>query len=274
MEPVHIIILLLTGVIAGFAGGLLGLGGAFIMTPFQCIVYTDMGLSPELVLLTAFGTSLLAVLPTSISGAWRHHRNHSVMWRTALVMGPCSAVIALVGATIAARLPERALSIAFGILLLLSGARMLLNELPGTRTEAETRPWVWLLWAIPVGFISGLFGVGGGIVLIPVLVSALHFEIRYAIGTSLAVIIFTSLGGIVGYIINGLGVSGRLEHSIGYINLTSFLLIVIPSIIMAQVGAITAHRIPRKPLLYAFLTILFFTSLRMLGLFDWLGWTI
>ena len=48
MYPEHIVILLVTGTVAGFAGGLLGLGGAFIMTPVQFIVYTAMGLPDDL----------------------------------------------------------------------------------------------------------------------------------------------------------------------------------------------------------------------------------
>ena len=62
MEFVHIVILLATGIVAGFAGGMLGLGGAFIMTPIQFIVYSEMGLSTDLAIKTAFATSLMALL--------------------------------------------------------------------------------------------------------------------------------------------------------------------------------------------------------------------
>ena len=68
MEFSHIIILLVTGIVVGFAGGLLGLGGAFIMTPVQYIVFSDMGLPADIAVKLAFGTSLLVVLPTAASG--------------------------------------------------------------------------------------------------------------------------------------------------------------------------------------------------------------
>ena len=108
--------------------------------------------------------------------------------------------------------------------------------------------------------------------MIPVLVLALRFEMHYAIGTSLAVMILISVGGVLGYIVNGIGVPERLPYSLGYVNLPSWLLLVVPSAIMAQVGAITSHKLPRRPLMYIFTVILFYMGLRMAGLFEWLGW--
>lgn len=78
MAVTHIIILVVTGVGTGFAGGLLGLGGAFLMTPIQYLVFTNMGIPPDIAIKLAFGTSLMVILPTAISGAWRHHRKGGV----------------------------------------------------------------------------------------------------------------------------------------------------------------------------------------------------
>ncbi len=272
MELEHIVILLATGIAAGFAGGLLGVGGAFIMTPLQYIVYTGMGLSPDLAILTAFATSLLVVLPTALSGAWRHHRQKSVQWKAAIVMGLCSMVVAFGGATLATHLSATALKLAFGIIIILVGIRMLTAREPKYKIEAVASHWLWALWAVPLGFLSGVFGIGGGVVMVPVLVLALRFEIHYAIGTSLAVMIFTSIGGVLGYIVNGLGVPDRLPYSLGYVNLSSWLLLAVPAVFMAQIGAITAHKLPRRPLLYIFVLILFYMGLRTAGFFDWLGW--
>ncbi len=272
MSPEHIIILLVTGAVAGFAGGLLGLGGAFIMTPVQFMVYTAMGLPEDLAIKTAFGTSLLVVLPTAISGAWRHHRNKAVWWRAGIVMGLCSMVSALGGATLATHIPGMTLRIAFGAVILLTAVRMVTAREPKYKIEAVDNPWLWILWAIPLGFVSGIFGIGGGIIMVPVLVLALRFEMHYAIGTSMAIIMIASIGGILGYIINGIGVADRLSWSLGYVNLTSWLLLVVPSTIMAQVGAATAHKLPRKLLIYIFTIILLYMGLKLLAFFEWLGW--
>jgi uncharacterized membrane protein YfcA len=274
MDLSHIITLLATGTVVGFASGLLGIGGAFIMTPMQFMVYTDMGLSADLAIKTAFGTSLLVVLPTAVSGAWRHHREKSVLWRAALVMGGVGLVFAFAGATLATHLSGTSLKLAFGIVIILVAIRTLTAREPQYKIEAVSKPWLWMVWAIPVGIVSGLFGIGGGVLIVPVLMLALRFEIHYAIGTSLAVIILTSIGGVIGYVINGIGVADRLPYSLGYVNLSSWLLLALPGAVMAQVGAMTAHKIPRRPLIYIFVVILLYMGLKLIGVFNWLGWPI
>jgi uncharacterized membrane protein YfcA len=272
ISPEHIILLLLIGAVAGFAGGMLGIGGAFIMTPIQLIVYSAMGLPEDLAVKTAFGTSMLVILPAAISGSWRHHRNKAVMWKAAVIMGVCSLVAAFFGSTLATHLPGGGLKIAFGVVVLLTAVRMATAREPQYKIEAVSQPWQWIVWAVPLGFVAGMFGIGGGVVMIPVLVLALRFEMHYAIGTSLAIIMLTSLGGILGYIINGIGVEGRLDYSLGYVNIPSWLLLMVPAAIMAQVGAAVAHKMPRKLLLFIFVIVLVYMGLRMVGLFEWLGW--
>ena len=95
-----------------------------------------------------------------------------------------------------------------------------------------------------------------------------------AVATSLAIIIFTSIGGVIGYIVNGLGVPNLPAYSIGYVNLPAWFLLAITSVGMAQVGAITAHKLPAKQLRYIFIAVMFYMGLKMLGVFDWLGWSI
>jgi uncharacterized membrane protein YfcA len=274
MSLAHIIILLVTGAVAGFAGGLLGLGGAFLMTPMQYMVYTDMGLSADVAIKMAFGTSLLVVLTTAVSGAWRHHHERAIIWRVAVTMGICSLVFALVGATLASHVPGSALKIVFGVIAILSGIRMFFATRERSQGELVSNPWVWVVWAIPVGLLSGILGVGGGVLMIPIMVLALRLKMHNAVANSLAIMIFTSIGGIIGYIINGIGVVDRLSYSLGYIHLPSWLLLAIPGAGMAQVGAILSHRVHGKSLMYIFIIVLFYMGLRMIGVFEWLGWPI
>jgi len=272
MALAHIIILLATGVVVGFAGGLLGLGGAFIMTPVQYLIFTAMGVPTDIAIKLAFGTSLLVVLPLAASGAWRHSIKGAVWWKAAFIMGGIGLVGAFGGATLAAHLPGAALKIAFGAVILLSAIRMLTARQPKIEAEPRDNPWLWAGWAIPIGIISGILGIGGGVLLIPVLVLALRFRMHNAVATSLAVMMFTSLGGVIGYLVNGLGVPGLPAYSIGYINLPSWFLLAVTSVGMAQVGAITAHKLPARQLKYTFIVVMFYMGLKMLGVFDWLGW--
>jgi len=270
MGITHIIILLVTGIGVGFAGSMLGLGGGFIMVPVQESVYANMGI--PMAMKMALGTSLLVIFSTAISGAWRHHRKGAVFWKAAVIMGCCAFVSSFAGGTIATHLPDKVLKIAFGAIILVSGIRMLTTRLPQIEEEPKKNLWLWVAWALPIGMVSGLTGLGGGIIAIPVMTLALRFKMHNAVATSLAMMILTSIGGVIGYIRGGIGVPNLPAYSLGYVNLQSWLLIAATSIGMAQVGAIIAHRLPAKQLRYIFIAIMFYMGLKMLGVFDWLGW--
>jgi uncharacterized membrane protein YfcA len=210
----------------------------------------------------------MVTLPTAISGTWQHHRNNTIYWKLAIVIGITSMAFSAGGSTLAQHLPSAFLKVAFGVILILVVIRLLVDKEQQDGREPVNKPLIWAIWAVPVGLASGLFGIGGGVVLVPVLVLALKFEIRNAIGTSLAIVIFTSVGGIVGYVVNGIGIPGRLPHSIGYVNLTSWLILVLPAVLMSQLGAFTTRRVPHRLLMYVFIFILLYFGLRMIGVFE------
>jgi len=274
MTIAHIIILLGTGVGAGFASGLLGVGGGFIMTPVQYWIFTDMGVPTDVAIKLAFGTSLLAILPTAASGAWRHHKKGAVWWRAAIIMGCSGLAGGFAGATLATYLPGAALKIAFGVTTLAAVIRMLIATPLESKEEPKDKPWLWAAWAIPVNIVTTMVGIGGGVLMVPIMVLVLKFKMHTAVATSLAFVMITNVGGIIGYIVNGLGVPNLPAYSIGYINLLTWFLLAVTSIGMAQVGAMTAHRLPAKQLRWIFIAVMFYVGLRMLGVFDWLGWSV
>jgi len=241
------------------------------MVPISYWLTLAMGISPDTAIRIAFGTSLLVILPTAISGSWRHNKKKAVHWKTALVLGPCALAGAVVGATLAAHLPGEMLEIGFGGVVLAVALWMGLGIMPKLRRGDEgPRENFWLVAAcgFPIGMVSGLTGLGGGALIVPMLVLALNFPMHIAIGTSVASIIFGSLGGIAGYIVNGLGVSGLLPYSLGYINLPIWLCLAATSIPLAQLGARAAHALPAKPLRYIFIAFMVYVGLSMIGVFK------
>ena len=149
---------------------------------------------------------------------------------------------------------------------------MLTARPPKVELEPRDNLWLFVAWSVPIGLLTGILGIGGGIMAVPVMVMALKFKMHTAVATSLAMMLFTSIGGIIGYIVNGIGVPDLPPYSIGYVNLPSWLLLAVSSIGMAQIGAITAHRLPARKLRYIFVILMFYLGFRMLGVFDWLGW--
>jgi uncharacterized membrane protein YfcA len=268
-----ILILLATGAGTGFVSGLLGIGGGAVMVPVTYWLILGMDAAPDIAIRIAFGTSLLVILPTVISASWRHSKEKAVRWKTALVLGSCALVGGLVGATLASHLPEKILKAGFGGLVLAIALWMGLGMVPRLRRgDEEPRENLWLVAAcgFPVGIVSGLTGIGGGVLIVAVLVLALSFPVHTAVGTSVAAIILGSLGGIVGYIVNGLGVPGLLPYSIGYVNVPIWLCLAATSIPVAQLGARAAHALPAKPLMYIFIAFMVYAGLEMIGIFHWI----
>jgi len=264
----HILILLATGVGVGFATGLLGVGGAFITVPVTYWVVADMGVSPDMAIKIAFGTNLLVILPTALSGTLGHNRRGAVRWKVALGLGLCGLAGALVGATLAVHLPGETLRVGFGALVLAVALWMGLDttlNLTKERGEQKESLFPLALCGFPIGMITGLTGIGGGILAVPVLALAFGFPMHLAVGTSTAMIIFTSLGGVIGYAVNSPGVLELLPYSIGYVSLPIWLCLAATSVPMAQLGAKASHALPAKRLRYVFIAIMVYVGLRVLG---------
>jgi len=112
-----VIATVLIGLGAGVLSGLLGVGGGILFVPALTVL---IGLSQ----LRAEATSLLAVIPVALVGAWRQHRYGNVRPREALLLGALSAVGVLGGVVLSNVLPERGLRIAFAVLTLVIAARL------------------------------------------------------------------------------------------------------------------------------------------------------
>lgn len=268
MDPTifYIIILAITGAGIGFASGLLGIGGGFIMVPIQYWLFISIGVDPTLAIRMSLATSLAVILPTAISGAYGHYRRGAVLIKPMALLAVTGSIGGILGGTIASHVPGALLKLLFGITALVVAVRMLLYRSPETKKEPIDNKIYYIAGGFIVGIMSGLLGVGGGFIIVPFLVIAMGYDIHKSIGTSTAVIIFTSIGGIISYIFNGLGVPGLPQYSLGYINLLQFAVLAAASIPMAQLGVKTAHKLPADKLNYIFIALLIYVGLNMLGI--------
>jgi uncharacterized membrane protein YfcA len=107
----------LIGLSAGVLAGLFGVGGGIVFVPTLTLV---LGLTQ----IHAEATSLLAILPTSIAGAWRQQRYGNVRWRPALILGLAAVAGVEAGVQIAEALPEHVLRRLFGVLMLAVAAQI------------------------------------------------------------------------------------------------------------------------------------------------------
>lgn len=268
MEPSLIVILVAAGIVVGLGQGLLGVGGAFIMVPVMVAVFDHMGWGQDMAVKTAFGTSLLVIFPAAVATTVAHHRRKAVWWKAAIVLGTAGAAGSVLGATLTTRvISGEVMKIAFGAVVIVGSIRLLTARPRESQGTAEERLLAWAIFGFVVGLFSGLLGAGGGILLVPVMVTVFKFRMHQAVATSAAVMIFTSAAGALGYLINGLHVSGLPGGSLGYFSLAAWLCLAPTSIAMTQMGTWAAHRLTARVLRIAFAVVMIVVGLRMVGAF-------
>lgn len=180
---------LLVGVLAGFLSGVFGVGGGILIVPALVLL---LGLDQRL----AHGTSLAAAVPISAAAALGFALNGAVNWPVGAFVLAGSALGVVGGTWLLRVLPERVLRIAFVIILLGTASRLLLAEHPGTGITLSAAVAVGALaLGLASGVLSGLLGVGGGIVMVPAFVVLFGMSDVVAKGTSLFVIVPTAIVG-------------------------------------------------------------------------------
>ncbi|MEZ0341221.1 sulfite exporter TauE/SafE family protein [Mycobacterium sp. pV006] len=185
------------GALIGVLLGLLGGGGSILAVP--ALVYA-MGFDIQ----QAIPISLIVVAAASAVGVLPKIRAQQVRWRMAGIFAVAGIPATVAGSAISAHLPHAALMIGFAVVMVVAGVRMLTEQGDtGTACKVEAGQVNWrrcvprsLGAGLLVGILTGLFGVGGGFLIIPALVVVLGVEMSTAIGTSLLIIIANSVVGI------------------------------------------------------------------------------
>lgn len=186
----HLALLVLIGVIGGTFSGALGVGGGVIMVP---LLLTLLDFDPR----RAAATSLAAIIPSSIAGAITYGVAGHTDLIAAAVIAAAGIAGTLVGTRLLRTLPLGWLRWGFIGLLVLIAVRMLL-VIPERGEELEYSVWVvvgLVALGLVMGVASGLFGIGGGVLMVPVLVGLFGIGDLVAKGTSLVAMIPTSITG-------------------------------------------------------------------------------
>ena len=259
--------LAMIGIVAGFASGLLGVGGGFLMVPLQYFLLTSSGVNPDLAMMVSLGTSLAIIIPTASSGAYEHQKKNRDIVRPGMLLGVFGIFGSFCGGLLANVVPSDILRFIFGILLFIVAVDMLVGfKREGNGTRVPFTKFTAMAFGISIGLISGLLGVGGGVFAVPLLSILFGFTLREAIGTSSIFIAITAIGGVISYIISGYGVN-PMPYSLGYVSLVNWFAILVFSVPMARIGAKSAYKLPEKRLKHVFAITLFYMGIKMMG-FD------
>ncbi|MCM8764717.1 MAG: sulfite exporter TauE/SafE family protein [Candidatus Omnitrophica bacterium] len=187
------------GLIAGFICGLTGMGGGTIYVP---VFYFMLGSIKK-----AIGTSLLVILVSSFSALLSHMKAGQINFRMTGFLIISGIIGAQYGSLITAKLPDIAVKIFFVCLTIFLSLNMWRERARSDQdcsTQIRSSPVNLTLIGFIGGLISGMGGVGGAIVLVPLLHLWIGLPIKICIGTTLSVVMFNSLSGVAGYICHGL----------------------------------------------------------------------
>lgn len=218
------IITLLAGSLVGFSLGLTGGGGAIFAVPL--LVYL-IGVPAR----EAVGVSLLTVGITSLIGFLYRTKQGKVEFVTGIVFALAGVSGAPIGSAIADRIPEGILITLFAILMIAIAFRMAWKTKPANanlpilhdheddrgptcKRDPEgklrmTSPCAMLLGVVGLGagILTGMFGVGGGFIIVPALVTFAGMGMQRAVGTSLLVITLVSISGVISQVMGGRSLS-------------------------------------------------------------------
>jgi uncharacterized membrane protein YfcA len=234
--------LLALGVAGGFLAGLLGVGGGMMMVPFLTLILSARGVEAAVAVKMAVATSMATILFTSLSSVRAHARHGAVRWD--LVRGLAPGIVAgglLGGGGLFALLKGQGLALLFAAFVGFSALQMLRDRKP--RPGRQMPGWAGQTTVGgAIGLLSGLVGAGGAFLSVPFMVWC-NVPMRQAVGTSAALGFPIALANTAGYLVAGRALAPALPGAMGYLYLPALAVIATASVLLAPLGARTAHRI-------------------------------
>ena len=260
MSALVLLALFAVGLLVGFAAGLIGIGGGVLIVPFLYFFYAHPSwagfeLAEALHATVAHATSLFVIVPTAAKGTLSYSKAGLIEWRVALPIAAASLVGGVIGARVAVMLPASVLKLGFGIFLIISATQLVLRRGSSNGRPVSTNIFAIVVIGVLVGILSGMMGVGGGIIALPLLMYVLHVDVRRAAATSLAIVGFAATAGAVTYVLSGLMIAGRPPQSLGYIHVGAGIPILIGSFLSVKWGTTVNQRTNVRALRYIFATV-------------------
>jgi len=238
---VPLIAMLAAGLGAGFAAGLFGIGGGFVVVPALFVVLPLMGVSRGELAHVAIGTSLATIVVTSLRSLQAHARRGAVEFEVLRTWAPWIVVGVGFGVLLASHFSGGVLATVFGVGVMLMALNFLLPLVAG-RQFSQTMPTGATLVGIAgsLGAFSALLGIGGGTIAI-IVMTLCGRPIHRAIATAAGVGVIIALPGMIGFAVIGWHKAGLPFGSLGYVCVPAALIVTSTSILSAPWGVAAAH---------------------------------
>lgn len=258
-----LVLLLITGAVAGVLAGLLGVGGGIVLVPAFFYVFGALGFEGPQLMQLCLATSLATIIVTSVRSVLSHNKKGAVDWDILRSWAPGIVIGAALGVLVAASLRSGALQMIFGILALIVGLYMTFGR-STWRVGHDMPTGAKRLAVSPVlGFMSVLMGIGGGSFGVPFM--SLHgVAIHRAVATAAGFGVLIAVPAVIGFLFVQIDPAARPPYTIGAVNMVAFVLVIAMTLLTAPLGVRLAHAMDAGPLKKAFGVFLTLVALNML----------
>jgi uncharacterized membrane protein YfcA len=256
-------IYLLAGACAGLVAGLFGVGGGIVVVPVLVVVFESQGFDAQILTHMAIGTSLATIVFTSISSVVNHHRLGSVDWNIFKPMSVGIVLGSVIGVVTVLQLDGELVKKLIGGFAIFVAFKMFLQSSVVSTKEVPEGFCVMTPVGVFVGWVSSIFGIGGGTLTVPFL-SRYNIEMKKVVGTAAACGLPIAIAGALTNIVMGIDLPHRPAWSLGYVYLPALFGIAVASTYFAKVGAKLAHKLPADLLKKLFAVTLFVVGLKFL----------
>lgn len=231
-------LLFILGAFTGIVSGYLGIGGGVIIVPILSEMFMQRGMDVDHVMTSAFATSLLTVVFTTGASAWKQWRQDNLILN-AIPWTVSGAILGgQLGAWLGSRLAGSTLMLLFGFFLLFAAVNLAATGSSAVSKGEQRRLHGGL---ILLGFVTGvmaaLFGVGGGILMVPGLIILFRFPAGKVAGTSSAIACLIAISGVIGYVFYGSLRASDLDGFWGVFDLKFALPVAAGAVLTARFGA-------------------------------------
>jgi uncharacterized membrane protein YfcA len=263
------IILAVIGLFAGVVGALVGLGGGVILVPATLFLGGSLGLIPGITPQNVVGLSVIMMIFTGLASTLTYMKSKTVDYRSGLIFFVGSIPGTILGAWVNKGLDLPSFNLYFGILLIILSTLLLVkkylkpvrwfveNGKKTTFIDSQNKSYVYgypvwfaLLLTFGVGFASGLFGIGGGSIIVPAMILLFLFPPHVAVGTSMFMVFLSAL------------VNSASHISLGNVPWFYTIPVVPAAFIGAKIGASLNQRMQSETLVFALRIILLLLGIR------------
>ncbi len=206
MDATFYLFLLLVGISVGFLSGLLGIGGGIVMFPLLLYVPPLLGFS-GIEIKSITGLTMVQGFFSALTALFYYHKNALVNRALVITLGLSLFLSSLIGSLASKYVPDGPLLMVFGVLAFIAAVMMLIprsydqDELTEETVIFHKTPAIVI--GIILGFSIGLVGQGGAFILIPAMLYVLKIPLRVALGSTLAIGLFSSSAGLIGKVATG-----------------------------------------------------------------------